>query len=117
MTEADFRNAIRGVLRQHDQIVEAAIRRELARPITLGHRERFQFEVDPWGTYGIHLVQTEEGILEGVPLPESLYQAGEESDVDLHAMLGEELFPWLADRWHAVAGPGPFIPAYPSPHP
>src|SRR5262245_10240003 len=105
MTEADFRNAIRGVLRQHARTVEDAMRRELAEPFDLDPDERYQFEVCGF-FYRIHLVQTEEEILAGSALlesiPAALSQAGGEDDVDLLAMLGEELFPWLAGRWQAV---------------
>jgi len=117
MTEADFRNAIRGVLHQFDDAVEAAIRRELAEPFDLGHSNRLQFEVCPY-VYGIHLVQTEESILEDSALqdaiPGSLHEAAVEAgdDFSLYEMLGEELFPWLADRWQAAGGPRHFRPAY-----
>lgn len=115
MTEADFRNAIRGVLHQFDDAVEAAIRRELAEPFDLGHSQRLQFEVCPH-FYGIHLVQTEEGILEDSAIedaiPASIAEAAAPTDFDLHELLGKELFPWLADRWQAAEGPRHFSPAY-----
>jgi hypothetical protein len=38
MTEADFRNALRGVLHRFDDAVEAAIRRALAEPLVRGRR-------------------------------------------------------------------------------
>jgi hypothetical protein len=117
MSNADFRNAIRGVLAQFNRTVEDAIRRELAGPIDLGHSGRFQFEVCGY-FYGIHLVQTEEVILEDSVLqdaiPEALTDAAAEADIDSspYDILGEELFPWLADRWNAAGGPGHFSPAY-----
>ena len=113
MTDADFRNAVRGALRQHDRAVEDAIRLEVTKPITLGPRERLQFEVDPH-SYSVHLVQTEEGIVGDLleALPDSLFETAEAEQWDLFEMLGEELFPWLADRWQAVGGPARFSPAY-----
>lgn len=115
MTEADFRNAIRGVLEKHNKAVEQAIRRELADVTDLEDSDRLQFEVDPYGP-GIHLVQTEEGVFDGDDLyesiPETIRKAADEADVDLYQLLLEELFPWLATRWQVVGGPGRFSPAY-----
>jgi hypothetical protein len=115
MTEADFRNALRGVLHQFDDAVETAIRRELAEPFSLGHSGRLQFEVCPH-FYGIHLVQTDERILEDSAIedaiPASIREASDETDFDLHELLGNELFPWLADRWKAGDGRSHFSPAY-----
>jgi hypothetical protein len=115
MTEADFRNALRAVLHRFDEAVEAAIRRELAEPFSLGGSNRLQFEVCPH-SYGIHLVQTEEAVLDGGvfedAIPADLKAAAEQADFDLHELLGKELFPWLADRWQAAGGPRHFSPAY-----
>jgi hypothetical protein len=114
MTEGDFRNAVRGLLEQYNQKVEQAIRRELAAPIDLGRSGRLQFEIDPHG-YGIHLVQTEEGVFGGVPtkaIPDALLDAADEAGVDLFQMLGEELLPWFAARWQAAGGLSRFSPAY-----
>ena len=44
MTEAELRARIRDVLCSLNVTAEAALRRELAEPIDLGHSERLQFE-------------------------------------------------------------------------
>jgi hypothetical protein len=113
MTEADFRNAVRGVLHQYNSEVEDAIRRELATPFDLGHSGYLQFEVDAH-LYGISLIQTEEAILESVedPVFYTVLGEAEEAGLDWHALIGEEFFPWLADRWRAVGGPARYSPAY-----
>jgi hypothetical protein len=115
MSEAELRASIRAALRSLDEAVQAAIRRELATPIDLGHSGRLQFEVCPY-FYGTHLVQTEETILpdSAVPdaMPQQLQDAAEEADLDFHAALGEELFPWFAERWLAAGGPRLYRPAY-----
>jgi hypothetical protein len=115
MDEAGMRARIREALRSLNAEAEAAIRRELAGPVDLGHSGRLQFEVCPH-FYGIHLVQTEEVILEDSAIPDAmplqLHKAAYKADLDLHAALGEELFPWFAERWQAAGGPGHHRPAY-----
>jgi hypothetical protein len=115
MSDADFRNAIRGVLAQFNRTVEDAIRRDLADPLDLGHSERLQFEVCPH-YYGITLIQTEEVVLEDSALedaiPQTVREAADLADADLHSLVGEELFPWFAQRWNAAGGPGHYRPAY-----
>jgi SMI1 / KNR4 family (SUKH-1) len=112
--ELKFREAIRHCLRQLNDTVEEAITRELAMTFDLGHSGRLQFEVDPI-YYGIHLVQTEEVILNVTLLQviaSEIQDAAEAAGFDLHTACGEELFPWFADRWHAAGGPQHHRPAY-----
>jgi hypothetical protein len=115
MTEAEMRSGIHEVLRSLNATAEAAIRRELARPIDLGHSERLQFEACPH-FFGIKLVQTEEEILPDSAIQDAispaLQAAAEAADLDVFAGIGAELPPWLADRWQAVGGPSHYRPAY-----
>jgi hypothetical protein len=53
MDAAEFRKAIQEALGTLNPAVEAALRRELAGPIDLGHSGRLQFEVCPY-FHGIH---------------------------------------------------------------
>jgi hypothetical protein len=113
--EAQYRKAIREALGTLSSGVESALRRELARPIDLGHSGRLQFEVCPF-FHGIHLVQPEEGVLADSAaedsVPRELYEAAEAAGFDLHAAVEGELLPWFADRWEAVGGPTHYRPAY-----
>lgn len=115
MDKDDFRKGISEGLRTLNQPVEAALLRELAGPIDLGHSGRLQFEICPY-FHGVHLVQTEEGILPDSAvqdcMPQQLQDAAEAADLDLHGMIAEELLPWLADRWQAVGGPREHSPAF-----
>src|SRR5262245_6017665 len=100
MTEAEMRAGIRDVLRSLNAVAEAAIRRELAEPIDLGHSERLQFEACPH-FFGIKLVQTEEEIVPDSAIqnaiPPELQAAAEAADLDVFAGIEAELPPWLAD--------------------
>jgi hypothetical protein len=113
--EPEFRKAIREALGTLNPAVEAALRREVAGPIDLGHSGRLQFEVCPF-FHGIHLVQTEEEILPDSAahdsLPQELQDAAEAVGLDLDDAVEAELLPWLADRWLAVGGPRLYSPAY-----
>ena len=115
MDETDLRVAVRATLHTMNAAVEAALTRELAYPIDLGHSGRLQFEVCPY-FYGVKLVQTENEIVEDYAIqdgmPREIGAAADAADMDLHNMIAEELFPWLADRWAAVGGPGRYHPAY-----
>jgi hypothetical protein len=115
MGEAEMRAGIREVLRSLNATVEAAIRRELAEPLDLGHSQRLQFEVCPY-FFGVKLVQTDEEILPDSgasdAVPAQLRDAAAAADLNLHEALCEELFPWLAERWQAAGGPIQYRPAY-----
>jgi hypothetical protein len=115
MTEAEMRTGIRGVLRSLNAVAEAAIRRELAEPIDLGHSERLQFEACPY-FFGVKLVQTEEVIVPDSAIqdamPQELLDAAESADIGVCDAIEQELPPWLADRWQAVGGPSHYRPAY-----
>ena len=115
MGESEMRAGIRNALQSLNEDTERAIRRKLATPFDLGHSERLQFEVCPY-FFGIHLVQTEESILEDSAILDAMLphlRAGAEAaELDLFAALGEELFPWFAERWLAAGGPAHFRPAY-----
>ena len=115
MTEAELRTGVRTALRSLNEVAEAAIRRELAEPIDLGHSGRLQFEACPH-FFRIHLVQTEEDIVPDSAIDDSipveLSAAAEAADLDVFEAITEELQPWLADRWQAVGGPSQYRPAY-----
>jgi hypothetical protein len=114
MGEAEFRAQIRQALERLNAPAERAIRRELRKPLDLGHSERLQFEVCPY-FYGVKLVQTEEEILEDSVIPDAmpakLQEAAEAADFDLHTAIGEELFPWFAEQWQTAGGPQQYRPA------
>ncbi len=115
MTEAELRAGIREALRSLNEIAEAAIRRELAEPIDLGHSERLQFEACPH-FFRVHLIQTEEEIIPDSAveeaIPAELKAATEATDLDVYEGVIAELPPWLADRWQAADGPSHHRPAY-----
>jgi hypothetical protein len=115
MTEAELRARIRDVLGSLNAVAEAAIQRELAEPIDLGHSERLQFEACQH-FFAVTLVQTEEEI---VPysaiddaIPPDLRSAAEAADLSVSEAIEAELPAWLAERWQAVGGPGHYRPAY-----
>jgi hypothetical protein len=115
MDESGMRAAVRDALQSLDAPAEAAIRRELAAPINLGHSGRLQFEACPY-FFGVKVVQTDEEIIpdSGIAdaIPEAARDASEAADLDVHAAIGAELPAWLADRWQAVGGPSHYRPAY-----
>jgi hypothetical protein len=115
MTEAELRVRIRDVLGSLNAVAEAAIRRELAKPIDLGHSERLQFEACPH-FFGVKLVQTEEEIVPDSAIqdaiPPDLRAAAEAADLSVFEAIEAELPAWLAERWQAVGGPGHYRPAY-----
>src|SRR5260370_40339697 len=98
MTEAEMRAGIRDVLCSLNAVAEAAIRRELAEPIDLGHSERLQFEACPH-FFGVTLVQTEEEIV-----PDSAIQ--DAIPPDLRAA-GEAAAPRVCDAIDGRAAPVP----------
>jgi hypothetical protein len=115
MDGAELRAAVRDALHSLNAAAEAAIRRELAEPIDLGHSERLQFEACPH-YFGVKLVQTEEEIVPDSAIsdavPQSIWDAAEAADLSVFEAIEAELPPWLADRWQAVSGPGHYRPAY-----
>lgn len=115
MTENEMRAGIRDILHSLDAVAEAAIRRELAEPIDLGHSERLQFEACPF-FFGVKLVQTEDEIVPDSAIPDAIppemEAAAEAANLDVFAGIAAELPPWLADRWQAVGGPSHYRPAY-----
>ena len=115
MTEAELRTGIRAALRSVDGVAEAAIRRELAQPIDVGHSGRLQFEACPH-FFGVQLVQTAEEIVPDSviddAIPAELSAAAEAAGLYLFEGIDEELPPWFADRWVAVGGPSRYRPAY-----
>jgi hypothetical protein len=115
MTEAELRARIRDVLGSLNAVAEAAIRRELAEPIDLGHSERLQFEACPH-FFGVTVVQTEEEIVPDSAIqdaiPPDLRSAAEAADLGVFEAIEAELPAWLAERWQAVGGPGHYRPAY-----
>src|SRR5438874_8861718 len=96
--ETELRAGIRNALRSLDSAVERAIRHELAGEFDLGHSGRLQFEVDP-AFFGIHLVQTEGGLLPDMAvidaLPEGFLERAEASGLDEQAAVGEEVVRWF----------------------
>jgi hypothetical protein len=117
MTEAELRAGIRDALRSLNAVAEAAISRELAGPIDLGHSERLQFEACP-NFFGVKLVQTEEEILPDSAIqdviPPELWAAAEAVDLSVFEAVEAELPAWLAERWQAAGGPLPAgVPAVP----
>jgi hypothetical protein len=115
MTEAELRAGICDVLRSLDAATEAAIQRELAEPIDLGHSARLQFEACPH-FFGVKVVQTEEEIVPDSTIqdavPQELWDAAEAAEIGIHEVIEQELPPWLADRWQATGGPSHYRPAY-----
>jgi hypothetical protein len=115
MRESEMRAAIRCALQSPNAPTEAAIRRELAEPFALGHSKRLQFEVCPH-FFGIKVVQTEEEIVPDSAIadaaPPEIRATAEIADLDVHAGIEAELFPWLAERWQAAGGPDHYRPAY-----
>jgi hypothetical protein len=115
MGEAEMRAGVRDALGSLNAVAEAAIRRELAGPIDLGHSERLQFEACPH-FFGVKLVQTEEEIVPDSAvddaIPPALRAAAEAADLDVFEAITAELPGWLADRWQAVGGPAQYRPAY-----
>ncbi len=115
MDEAQLRAGIRNAFRSLDAAAEAAIQRELAGPIDLGHSERLQFEACP-NFFGVTLIQTSEEIVPDYALqdavPAELRAAAAAADLDVHEVIATELPGWLADRWQAAGGPGHYQPAY-----
>lgn len=115
MGEAEMRAGIRDALGSLNAVAEAAIRRELAAPIDLGHSERLQFEACPQ-FFGVKLVQTAEEIVPDSAIqdaiPSASRAAAEAGDLDLSEGIAAELPMWLADRWQAVGGPSHYRPAY-----
>jgi hypothetical protein len=115
MEEAEMRARIRHVLGSFNAVAEAAIRRELAEPIDLGHSGRLQFEVCPH-FFGVTLVQTEEEIVPDSAIsdavPSEFKADAEAADLDVFEGIAAELPAWLADRWQAVGGPNLYRPAY-----
>jgi hypothetical protein len=115
MTEAELRASVRDVLRSLNALAEAAIRRELAEPIDLGHSERLQFEACPH-FFGVKLVQTEEEIVPDSAIqdavPQQLWSAAQAADLSVYESIEVELPGWLAERWQAAGGPDHYRPAY-----
>lgn len=115
MGDAEMRTVIRDALQSLNVVAEAAIRRELAEPIDLGHSEWLQFEACPH-FFGVKVVQTDEEIVPDSAvqdaIPPALKAAAEAADLDVFAGIEAELPPWLADRWEAAGGPGHYRPAY-----
>src|SRR4051812_12208682 len=115
MGEAEMRAGVRDALQSLNAVAEAAIRRELAGPIDLGHSGRLQFEACPC-FFGVKLVQTEEEIVPDSAIsdaiPPSLEAEAEAADLDVFAGVAAELPTWLADRWQAAGGPTQYRPAY-----
>lgn len=102
----ELRAAIRDALRSLNTTTEARMREELAR-VPDGGDEALRFEVCPH-FLGVQLTQTEEEIVpDAVALdavPEGLRAAAEATEIDWRAILDEEFFPWLAERWEAAGG-------------
>src|SRR4051794_29376529 len=115
MGEAEMRAGVRAALQSLNAVAEAAIRRELAGPIDLGHSERLQFEACPQ-FFGVKLVQTEEEVVPDSAIldaiPSDLQDAAEADGLDVFAGIEAELPAWLADRWQGIGGPGRYSPAY-----
>jgi hypothetical protein len=115
MTDAELRARIREVLRSLDRAAEAAIRRELAGPIDLGHSGRLQFEACP-PFFGIKLVQTEEEIVPDSAIQDAiqsdLWVTAEAADLSVFETIEAELPAWLADGgWAAPLLAGvPVVP-------
>jgi len=111
----DFPQVVRDALQTLNASTESSLRRELSTSFGLGHSERLQFEIDPV-YYGIHLIQTEETVLDGDAVydlvPFDILNAVEESGVDPFAVIADEIVAWFADRWRAADGPKHYSPAY-----
>lgn len=94
-----------------NQTIELAIKNELSGDIELGDSAVLQFEIDPWD-YRIHLVQTENDILESFELDGSI-EAQFENEVEyIYKVVSEQIVPWFAERWKSVNGSDSFSPAY-----
>ncbi len=111
----EFSQHVRDSLQAWNESTESAIRHELAKRFDLGHSERLQFEIDPF-FLGIHLIQTEETILEGDVIHDTIsfesMESFKESGVDTFAVISDEIVLWFADRWLATDGPKLYSPAY-----
>lgn len=91
------------------------LRAELARSVAPEKGRPFQFEIDPW-SWDITSCASEEPIISNDWLTDALtwewFERAEANQVESNAMIWEELCPWFADGWQAVAGPTRFSPAY-----
>ncbi len=106
MKDGELRDAIRDALRSLNSATEARIRQELGRGST-AVEEALRFEICPH-FHGVQCVQTEEEIVPDAAahdaLPGEVREAAVAAEIDWHAVLDEEYFPWLAERWEAAGG-------------
>ena len=111
----EFRQVVRDSLQTLNASTESAIRLELSTSFDLGHSGKLQFEIDPV-YYGIHLIQTEETVIDGDAvydlIPFDILDSVEESGGDPFTVIADEIVAWFADRWSAADGPKHYSPAY-----
>ncbi len=111
MDKAKLHDSIKNELQTLNSSVESALRRVLSTPCDLGHSGKLQFEIDPL-YYRIHLIQTEEDVLESYTPKEDIEVVAEENDLDIYEIISDEIVSWFAKRWQAVNGPSYYSPAY-----
>ncbi len=104
-------NIVKSELHALNRAVESVICRELSTQFDLGHSGKLQFEIDPL-YFRIHLIQTEEEILESFSLSDDIEYAAEELSIDVTDIICKEIVEWFSARWIAASGPSHFSPAY-----
>ena len=111
MTIEELKNVIKESLERLNETVESAILCEIENGIYLAKDEVLQFEVCPT-YYRIHLIQTENDILEEFFLDSQIEEDAEESGIDIFDIQNEEILIWFSNRWNKINGPNIFKPAY-----
>jgi hypothetical protein len=93
---------VRRILDEHTQEARARLRDVLSQLNDFAPQSDVELEVCPHYFQVLEFETREELLSDGIYLDEVLPQLGEEAEaagIDLHDMLGQEVFPWLARLW------------------